>query len=153
MEETNYLCHTEGGWRLFSPLSVCLFVCLWTAYHKKLWNSDEIWWRDWVCDKEENITFWWRLESGSGDRVGAKQGRLDSILVETQIWIRIQEFLNDSSPLRDGAKNDIQHDVSKSLRWVYDKTWWTSWLGDKNKRIRFWLRSGSRSGLSVGYKT
>ena len=25
--------------------------------------------------------------------------------------------------------------------WMYDdKTWWMSWLDDKNKRIRFWFR-------------
>ena len=34
----------------------------------------------------------------------------------------------------------------------FDKTWWMSWLGDKNKPTRFWFRSASRSGLSVGYK-
>ena len=30
---------------------------------------------------------------------------------------------------------------------------WISWVDDKNKLIRFWLRCGCRSGLSVGYKT
>ena len=35
----------------------------------------------------------------------------------------------------------------------FDKTWWMCWVGDKNKPIRFWIRSGCRPGLSVGYKT
>ena len=29
----------------------------------------------------------------------------------------------------------------------YDKTRWMSSVGDKNKRIRLWLRSGFRSSL------
>jgi len=29
--------------------------------------------------------------------------------------------------------------------------WWTGWVCDKNKPIRFWLWSGSRSGQSVGF--
>ena len=41
----------------------------------------------------------------------------------------------------------------KKLWMDYDKTWWMSWVGDKNKLIRFWFRSESRSSLSVGYKT
>ena len=32
-------------------------------------------------------------------------------------------------------------------------TWWMSWLGDENKPIGFWFRSGSKSSLSVGYRT
>ena len=35
----------------------------------------------------------------------------------------------------------------------YDKTWWMTCVGDKDKPIRFWFRSGFRSGLSVKYKT
>ena len=43
------------------------------------------------------------------DRLGVSHGRIDSILVKIGMWIRIRElffFLSDSSPLRDGAKND-----------------------------------------------
>ena len=40
----------------------------------------------------------------------------------------------------------------KKLWTSYDKTWWMNWLGDENKPRRFWLRPGSASGLSVGYK-
>ena len=56
-------------------------------------DSDETWWTRWVCGKEELIQFG---EDPSPD--------LD---------MRIIYFLSDSSPLRDGAKNDIQHDISK----------------------------------------
>ena len=35
----------------------------------------------------------------------------------------------------------------------YDKTRWMSWLGAKNKLIRFLFRSRYRSGPSVGYET
>ena len=46
---------------------ICLFVCLWARYLKKLWtDSDETWWTGWVCDKGELIRFWWRSKSGSG---------------------------------------------------------------------------------------
>ena len=59
-------------------------------YLKKLWtDSDETWWTGCVCDKDELIRFWWRSESGSG---------YENYLI----------FKSDSSPLRDGAKNDIQ---------------------------------------------
>ena len=40
--------------------------------------------------------------------------------------------------------NDVQHDVSKKLWTSYDKTWWINRLGDENKPIRFWSRSGFR---------
>ena len=67
---------------IFSPLSVCL--C--TEYLKKLWmDPDEIFWTCSVCDMDKLIRFWWR--SGSG--------------------YDFQNFLSDSSPLRDRAKNDI----------------------------------------------
>ena len=51
------------------------------------------------------------------DSLGVWQGRNDSILVK--IWIRIWvrelfNFYSDSSPLRDRAKNDTSHDISKS---------------------------------------
>ena len=62
---------TEGGHKpsasFHTCLPVCLYVCLWTGYLKKLWtDSDEIGWSGWVCDKEELVRFWWRFESGSG---------------------------------------------------------------------------------------
>ena len=69
----------EGGY-VFTPF--CLFVYLCTGYLKKLWTDpDEIWWTGSVCDKDELI----RSESGSDE----------------------YNFLSDSSPLRDRAKNDI----------------------------------------------
>ena len=34
----------------------------------------------------------------------------------------------------------------------YYKTWWMSWVGDENKPIRFWLRSGFKYGPSVDTK-
>jgi len=40
----------------------------------------------------------------------------------------------------------------KKLWTNYDKTMWMSSLGEKNKPIRFWLRSKFRSDVSVGYK-
>ena len=66
----------EGGY-VFTPL--CLFVCLCAGYLKMLeTDADEILWMCWVCEKEESIQLWWR--SGSDN------------------------FLSDSSPLRDSAK-------------------------------------------------
>ena len=48
------------------------------------------------------------------DTLGARQGRIDSILM-IRIRIQLLEFLSDSSPLRDWAKQpNIQHDISKS---------------------------------------
>ena len=80
----HYLHHRRWR-RLFSPLSV--FVCLsflCAGYLKKLWmDPDETLWTRWVCDKEELIQFWWRSKSGSDN------------------------FLSDSSPLRDRARNDM----------------------------------------------
>ena len=76
---------TKGGRRLYFLVSPRLFVfCLCVGYLKTLWkDSNEIWWGGWVCDKDELIRCWWR--SGS------------------DYW----NFKSDSSPLRDGTKNDI----------------------------------------------
>ena len=40
----------------------------------------------------------------------------------------------------------------KELWTDYDKTWWMSWEGDNNRPIRYWLRLGCISGLSVECK-
>ena len=51
---------------MFSPLSVCLSVCLCAGYLKKLLSDlDEILWRGSVCDEDELIRFWSRSGSGS----------------------------------------------------------------------------------------
>ena len=48
---------------------------------KKLWtNSNDTWWTHWVFHKEEMTRFWWRFRSG------------------------YENFLSDSSPLRDRMK-------------------------------------------------
>ena len=107
---------------MFSPL--CLFVCLCAGYLKKLQTDpDEILWRGSVCDKGKLIRFWWRSESGSG----------------------YSNFLSDSSSLRDSAKNDIQHDISKSCWTALNETWWACWVCDKEELIQFWWRSESES--------
>jgi len=60
-------------------LLVCLSVCFCTGFLKKLWmDPDEILWTGPVCDKDELFTFW--IGCGSDN------------------------FLSDSSPLRDRAK-------------------------------------------------
>ena len=50
------------------------------------------------------------------DRLGVSQRRIDSILVKIRIWIWIRELFNfqsDSSPLSNGAKNDVSNTISK----------------------------------------
>ena len=85
----------DGGY-VFTP--VCLFVCLWTGYLKRLWTDwDEIWWRGCVCDNDKMIRFWWKSEFGSNN------------------------YLSDSSPLCDRAKNNKQHDISKTYGWIWTK--------------------------------
>ena len=101
------------------PKTIC------STYLKKLCtDSDETWWTRWVCDEEELIQFWWRSESGSGS----------------------DNFWSDSSPLRDVAK--LIYSIARYLKKLWtnlDETWWTSWVCDKDKFIRFWWRSESRS--------
>ena len=60
------------------------------------------------------------------DRLGVSRGRIDSIFVKIRIWIWKQElfnFLSDSSPLRDWAKNDI---VLYSM--IFQKLYWTQYV-------------------------
>ena len=129
---------TEGGQRLcfHHCLSVCLFVCLWAWYLKKLWtDSDGTWWTGWVCDKDELIRF----------------------LVKFRILIRIRNFFLIFQVILH--HKEMGPKTIYSVAWYvkmctdYDKTWWMSWVGDKNKPIRFWYTSGCRSSLSVGHKT
>ena len=53
-----------------------------------------------------------RVEDGFSqmlaDRLGVSQGRMDSILV------KMENFKSDSSPLKDGARYNISHVISKS---------------------------------------
>ena len=44
-------------------------------------------------------------------------------------------FKIDSSQLRNRDKNDIIARYLKMLWTGYDKTWWTSWLGENKKPI------------------
>ena len=46
---------------MFSPLSVSRIS------QKSKTDSDGIWWTGWVCDKAEQIWFWWRSEIGIRD--------------------------------------------------------------------------------------
>ena len=50
---------TEGGRRLFSPLSVCLSVCEQDILKSYVWWTDfaEVWWTCWVCAKDELMRF------------------------------------------------------------------------------------------------
>ena len=121
---------TEGGWSLcFYPCrSVCFFIRLLRKYLKKLWTElDEILRSAWVCDKDEMIRLWWRSESRS----------------------RPEIFWSDSTPLSEGHIAGYL----KKLWTDSDETWWVSWFGGRNKLIKFWFRSKSRSSLFVGYKT
>ena len=71
----------DGGY-VFTP--VCLSVCLWAGYLKKLrTNSGKTRWTGWVYDMDELIRFWWRCRS------------------------RCSNILSDSSQLRESIKNDI----------------------------------------------
>jgi len=75
------------------------------------------------------------------------QGGIYSILVKIhiQICVWIQYFFEvilhhwEMGPIWYIARH------LKKLWMDYDKTWWMSWVGDKNKPIRFGLRSGCRS--------
>ena len=75
-------------------------------------DSRETWWTGWECHSEELIQFWWRSKSRSG---------YENYLI-----------LSDSSPLSNGAKNNIA--------W-YLKKLWTGSVCDKDQLIRFWWRS------------
>ena len=76
---------------MFSPLSVCLSVFVCRISQKFCTDPNKILWTGSVFDKDKLIRFWWRSGCGSD----------------------YQNFWSDSSPLRDGAKNDIWHDISK----------------------------------------
>ena len=76
-------------WTLRLPYNLVYHVCLWTRYLKRLWtDSDETWWKGWVCNKDKLITFCWRSGSGSGHE-------------------SFSNYLSDSSPLRERTKNDL----------------------------------------------
>ena len=84
----NYLHHLRWKKVMFSPLSVCLFVLLFIRR---------------ISQKVVDESGWCFV-----DKLGVWQGRTDSILVKIQIRIRgLFNFLSDSSPLKDGAKNEI----------------------------------------------
>ena len=86
------------------------------------------------------------------DRVGVWQGWTDWILVK--IRIRLLEFLHYSILHHwEMGLNQYIARYLKKLSTDSDKTWRIVWVYDKNKLIRFWLCSGYRSGLSMGYKT
>ena len=92
--------------------------------------------------------FTWNLM----DRLGVWQGRIDSILMKIQIRIRIWKLFKWFFTIeRWSQKLCIAWDLKK-LWTSCDKTRWMSWFGDKNKPIRFWLKSGFRSDPSVAYK-
>ena len=82
------------------------------------------------------IQFWWRYESESG-WIGEFFFKFLKWFFNIEKW----------GQKRNGAW------YFKKFRTSFDKTLGKSWLGAKNKLIRFWFRSGSRSDLTVGYKT
>ena len=107
----------------FSLMSVCLSVCLWTGYLKKLCtDSGEIWWIG----------------------LGVWQGRNYSILVKICIWI--WEFLCDSSLLSDRAKSHIYSMISQKVmagfgRNLVDKLGaWQGWIYSILVKIWMWIR-------------
>ena len=78
---------------------------------------------------------WWTGWFGDKDELNPFRWRSGS-----------ENFLSDSSPLSDGA-------TTIYIAWYdSDKICWMSWIGDKSKPVRFWLSSGCKSALSVGYK-
>ena len=93
----NYLRYRKWAEVMFSPLSVCLFVCLSAnRISQKLVDGFGCNLVFRVCCKEEMIRCWWRAG--------------------------YYNLLRDSSPVRDRAKNDIQHseisqNVVDGFRW------------------------------------
>ena len=80
---------------MFSPLFVCLFICLSVSRISQN-GMDGFGW---------NFVY----------KFDVWQGRIVPISVKIRIRIReLFNFLSDSSPLRDGTKNDIEDDISKS---------------------------------------
>jgi len=69
------------------------------------------------------------------DRLGVCKDKL------IRFWLRFgsgyKNILSDSSPLRHRAKTYMKHDISKVVFTDLDKTWWMSWIGDKNETIPF----------------
>ena len=119
---------------MFSLLSVCLFVC------------------------EQDI-------SKSYGRIGTKSSKQFGCVTKTNLFDfgedpdsdpdrRIFSFFkSDSSPLSAGSKTICNIAYFKKLWTSFDKNWWMSCISDEHKPIPFWLRYGSRSGLSVVFKT
>ena len=113
------------GWiltRAYSLLSAVLVVCLSVSRMSQkqeqdicgIWmNSDETYWMSLVCDKDKLFIFWWRSESGHSN---------------FKCFFTIKKF----------GQNRYIARYFKKLWAGYDKTWWMSWEGDKNKPIRFW---------------
>ena len=58
-------------------------------------DSDETWWAGWVCNREE----FFDVDEDPDPRI----------------------FKSHSSPLMDGNKNDIHHDISKSCALIWPK--------------------------------
>ena len=80
-----------------------------------------------MCDKEEYIRFWWRHPDLCPDTI---------LFFEVILhhWEMVPKWYT------------AWH--LKTLWTDYDKTWWMSWGGDKNKLIWFGLRSPCRSCCS-----
>jgi len=73
----------------------------------------------WPCRVSEKVVdgFGWNVV----DTLGVWRRRIDSILLKIRIRIQIRglfNFLSDSSPLKDGAKNDGYPDISK-MYWAW----------------------------------
>ena len=90
---------TEGGWRFSFHPSV--FVCLSVSR---------------ISQKVRNGLRWNLM-----DRLGVWQGQNNYFGEDPDPDTRIFSFLSDFSPLKDGAKNDIYHDISKSCGRIMTK--------------------------------
>ena len=118
----NIYMYSEGGRRLFSPM--CLSVCLWTGYLKKV---VDVFGRNLV----ERLCVW--------------QGRIDSMLVKIQIRIWLLEFFEWFFTIeRSGQKQYIAWYLKK-LWTDPDEMLWTGSVCDKDEMVRFWWRSGPGS--------
>ena len=134
--QVGYVTRTNFPFWQIQHLKKCFmwfFTIEWWCQKRYIAWHCKMLWTDWVYDEDKLIRVCWRSGSGS---------RSENLNIFWKCFFTNERW----------AQKWYTAQYLKKLSGLA-KTWWMSWLGDKNKPNRLWFRSGCRSGLPVGDKT